>query len=75
MFFWEILKNFQNTFFIVNLWVATSDLIEYLETLTINYDSRKYLKILTIENIYRKYFEIWRSYETIWKPYLEHDLL
>ena len=75
MFFWEILKNFQNIFFIVHLWVATYDLIEYLEPLTINYDSRKYLKILTIKNIYRKYLEIWRSYETIWKPYLEHDLV
>ena len=55
MFFW---KNFQNTFFIAHLWIATSDLIQYLETLTINYDLRKYLKILTIiiyfiENIWK----------------------
>ena len=48
MFFWEILKIFHNTFFIVHLWIATSDLIQYLESLIINYDSRKYLKILTI---------------------------
>ena len=48
MFFWEILKNFSNTFFIVHLWIATSDVIQYLETMTINYDLRKYQKILTI---------------------------
>ena len=23
---------------------------------------------------YRKYLKFWRSYETIWKPYLEHDI-
>ena len=58
MFPLEILKHSQNTYFIVHLRTATSDLIEYLKPLTINYDSRKYLKIFTtviysIENIWK----------------------
>ena len=58
MFFQEILKKFQNTFFIVYLWIATSELIQHLQTMTIKYDLRKYLKILTIiidfiENIWK----------------------
>ena len=43
-----MLKTLQNCFFIVHLRITASDLIEYLETLTINYDLLKCLKILTI---------------------------
>ena len=35
-FFGEMSKTFQNCFFIVHLRTTVSDLIEYLETLTIN---------------------------------------
>ena len=58
MLFWDIFKKFSEHLFIVHLWIATSDLIQYLETMTISYDLRKYLKILTII-IYFK--------ENIWK--------
>ena len=69
-FFWEIFKTLQNSFFIVHPWIAASVLIQTLATLTINLDLRKCLKIVTI----RKKLKFWRSYETIWKPYLEHDI-
>lgn len=42
------LKLFRTAFFKVYLWTASSDLFEYLDTLTINYDLAKFLKILTI---------------------------
>ena len=48
MFFCDISKTLQNNFFIAHTWIAASDLIEYLETLTINEDLRRCLQILTI---------------------------
>ena len=48
LFFCEMFKTLQNCFFIVRLRNTASDLIEYLETLTINCDLLKCLKILTI---------------------------
>ena len=52
------LKNVLEHLFIAQLQITTSDLIQYLDTLTMNYDLRKYLKVLTIiidftENIWK----------------------
>ena len=47
-FFGDFLKTHQNSFFIEHIWMAASDIMEYMETLTINEDLRNYLKILTI---------------------------
>ena len=47
-FFCDIFKTLQNSFFIVHTWIAASDLIEYMETLTVNEDLRKCLTVLTI---------------------------
>ena len=47
-FFCEIFRTLQNSFFIVQSWIAACDLIEYLETLIIIWDLRKCLKILSI---------------------------
>ena len=44
----DIFKTLQNSFFIVHTWIAASDLIEYMETLTVNEDLRKCLTVLTI---------------------------
>ena len=44
----DIFNTLQNSFFIVHTWIAASDLIEYMETLTVNEDLRKCLTILTI---------------------------
>ena len=48
MFFCDIFKTLQNSFFTVLQWIAASDLIESLETLTINEDLSKCLEILSI---------------------------
>ena len=48
MFFCDIFKTLQNSFFTVLQWIAASDLIEPLETLTINEDLSKCLEILSI---------------------------
>ena len=56
-------KTLQNCFFIVHLRITASDLIEYLETLTINYDLLKCLKILTIVVDFLE--NIWNLRETI----------
>ena len=47
--FCDIFKTSEQLFYsIVHTWIAASDLIENLETLTISEDLRKSLKILTI---------------------------
>ena len=56
--FSEKLKKISEHLFIAHLWITTSDLIQYLDTLAMNYDLRKYLKVLTIiidftENIWK----------------------
>ena len=77
LFICEMFKTVQNWFFVVHLRITASDLIEYLETLTINSDFPKCLKILTIAAVFLE--NIWNFgltiNETIWKLYLEHMIL
>ena len=59
---------------IVQTWIAASDLIENLETLTISEDLHKSLNILTIIVDFTENIWDFNVTETIWKPYLEHDI-
>ena len=59
----------------VHTWIAASDLIENLETLTINEDLRKSLKILIIiVDFTEKILDFSVAMKQFWKPYLEDDI-